>query len=350
MSRHPVALARYALVAAVAVLFALAPPALAQDDPSPIPSGPTTVDQAVAWSQATFANGSAPTVLLARDDVFPDALGSGAAQARLQAPLLLTNTDILSPQTAAEITRLGAETVIVLGGEEAVAPTVVTALEALGVSTERVAGATRAETAAAIVERFFPNTTAVVVGRADAPSDNPTAGFADMIALGGYSSAASIPVLLTNNDQLLPETMDALASLPLERVLIAGGTAAINESVATQIGQVIDDGNADTDETVERLSGAARDVTAIAINADLGYETAGDAPRVILVEGFAEDAWAPGFASAIQAGNGAATVIANGEEISQATTDYLTGAGVPLVCGPGTSDAACDAAADAINS
>lgn len=352
MSRQPVALTRFALVAAVAMLFALAGPAFAQDAPSPILSGPTTVDRAVAWSQATFADGSAPTVIIARNDDFPDALGAGALQAQLQAPLLLTDTNLLSPQTAAEITRLGAQRVIILGGEAAVSPVVVTSLEALPTveETTRVGGTTRAETAAAITATFFPNATEVVVARADAPADNPTAAFADTITLAGYSSVAAVPVLLTNVDTLLPETAAALGSLPLERVVIAGGESAISASTATAIAGAIDDGDSETGESVDRLSGPTRDTTVIAFMQDLGYATAGDAPRVILLEAFEGDSWAAGFASAVQAGNGAALVLANGDGISDATAEYLDGAGVPLLCGPGTTQAACDAAFAAINS
>lgn len=345
MSRFTVA-----LVAAVSMLFALAAPALAQDDaPAPIPSGPTTVDRAVAWSQATFADGSAPDVILARDDTFPDSLGAGMAQAVLEAPLLLTNTTVLSPQTAAEMARLGAQRVLVLGGEEAVAPTVVTALEALGLQTERIAGATRAETAVAIIQRFQPDATTVVLARANAPADNPTAAFADSIVTAALSAVGNVPVLLTNNDELLPETEAALAALPIEDVIVAGGESAIGSDVLDQVAATIDDGNDATEETVTRLDGPTRDTTAIRMQEFLGYSSAADAGRVILVEGFSDDAWASGFAAAAQAGNDAALVLANGEEISQATADFLSGAGVPLICGPGTSPAACDAAFAALN-
>lgn len=358
MSRHPkgggiavpAAPAWFALGVVVAVLLALAPPAFAQDGPSPIISGPTTADAAVAWSQATFAAGSAPDVIIARDDTFPDALGAGAVQARLQAPLLLTNTTLLSPQTAAEIARLGAENAIILGGEAAVAPSVETALQALGLTTERVAGATRAQTAAAIVARFYPTTTEVVVARANAPEDNPTAAFADTVSLAGYSSVAGVPVLLTNDDVLLDETAAALASLPLERVVIAGGTAAISDDVAGQIAATIDDGNDATAESVDRIAGPSRSSTAIGLAGDLGYADASDAPRIILTSGEAGDAWAAGFASAVQAGNGAVTVLALESGIAPETAEYLDGAGVPLICGPGVTAEACDAAFEAISS
>lgn len=343
MSRFTVA-----LVAAVSMLFALAGPALAQDSPSPIVSGPTTADEAVAWSQATFADGSAPDVILARDDNFPDSLGAGAVQAALEAPLLLTNSTLLSPQTAAEMARLGAERVIILGGEEAVGPAVVAELDLLGLETERVGGATRALTAVAIIDRFFPNTTAVVVARADAAEGNPTSAFADSIVTAAVSAVAHVPILLTNSETLLPETGEALAALPIENVIIAGGSEAVSDDVLDDIASAIDDGSSATEETVQRLAGPSRDVTAIEMMSYLGYSSAADASRVILVEGYADDAWASGFASAVQAGNGAALVLANGDDISDATADFLSGAGVPLICGPGTTQSACDAAAAAI--
>lgn len=349
MSRHTVARAPLALVAAVVTLLALAVPAFAQTTTTRL-SGETPVDQAVAWSQASFADGSAPDVILARDDDFADALGSGAVQGLLEAPLLLSDTLLLSPQTAAEIARLGADKVIILGGEEAIAPTVETALTALGLDTERIAGPTRLETAVAIVNRFFPNTTDVVLARAFGTQTDSTQAFADSLTVAPFSAASNIPSLLTSTDTLDDPTAQALTALPIQRVLVVGGTDAVSENVASAAATAIDDGDSGTDETVTRIEGSNRFATAVALNAELRYSSGADAPRIILSEGQNDTSWASGFPAGAQAGNGAAIVLSNGTELPPETLTFLDGAGRPLICGPGVEQAACDAAEAAINS
>jgi putative cell wall-binding protein len=349
MIRHAIARAPLALGAAVVVLLSLALPASAQET-TRLEGGLTPASRAVAWSQSSFAPGTAPDVIIARDDDFADALGSGAVQGLLDAPLLLTNSTVLSPETAAEIARLGAGNAFVLGGEEAVSETVVVALEALGLSTERIQGATRLETAVAIVDRFFPTATAVVVARAFGTDTDPTQAFADTLTVGPFSAAANTPVLLTSTDALDEPTATALSRLPVERVTIVGGTAAVSDGVATAVASAIDDGDAETEEVVDRVAGDNRFATAAALNAELFYETGDQAPRIILVDGQGGDAWTAGFPAGVQAGNGAATVLSNGDDLPPETLAYLQGAGVPLICGPGVSPAACDAAEAAVTS
>jgi putative cell wall-binding protein len=347
MTRHTVARAPLALVAAVVAVLAMALPATAQET-TRLEDGLTPAARAVAWSQASFADGAAPDVLIARDDDFAEALTSGPLQGLLEAPLLLTNSTVLSPETAAEITRLGATNAIVLGGEVAVSETVVTMLEALGLTTERVFGDTRLTTATAIVERFFPNTTSVVLARAFG-DDDPTQAFADSLTAGPYAAAANTPILLTSSEELDEPTATALTALPVDTVTIAGGEAAVSSAVAGQAAQAIDDGDDQTDEAVRRAGGDTRFETAIELNALLFYATGADAPRIILVEGQNEDSWTSGLPAGVQAGNGAATVLSNGPELPEETRAFIEGSGVPLICGPQVDEAACTAAEQAIN-
>lgn len=69
---------------------------------------------AAAISKATFANANA--VFLATGKNFPDALSGTSGAASKKAPLLLANGGCLTPATVAEVKRLGAKTVYVLGG------------------------------------------------------------------------------------------------------------------------------------------------------------------------------------------------------------------------------------------
>lgn len=344
------------LAAGLGFALALTPVGAASAQSSDVtrvePVRDSSVAYAVAWSQATFADSAAPTVLLARDDDFSDALASGVAQGVLQAPLLLTASNVLSPETALELQRLGAQRVVILGGEEAVGAPVETELEGLQFETERIGGETRLETAIMMAERFLPQATSAIVARARATEgEDPTRAFADALAVNAYSVQTMTPVLLTDTDALSDSTHAYLTSSPIEEVVVAGGTAAVSDQALAAIVAIdVAAKGPEAEMNVRRVAGPQRFATAIALSADLGYTTAADAPRVLLVEGQDANAWASGLPAGVQAGNGAALVLANGTAILAETQSYLASAagGVPLVCGPGTTADACRAAATAM--
>jgi putative cell wall-binding protein len=116
-------------------------------------SGADRQSTAVAASQDAFATaGAAGAVVLARADVFADALAGGPLAAANHGPLLLTSSGVLDPVTKAEIVRvlpIGG-TVYLLGGTSALSDSVAAAVVALGDKPVRIAGADRYGTAIAI--------------------------------------------------------------------------------------------------------------------------------------------------------------------------------------------------------
>ncbi|MGI9018135.1 MAG: cell wall-binding repeat-containing protein [Euzebya sp.] len=332
-------------VASALLIAVLALPALAQPPRTQVQGGSPAQD-AVGWSQLSFAGGAAPVVLIATDADFADALSAGAVQGLLQAPLLLTPPETLDPATAAEIARLGADQAVIFGGEDAISPAVDAELQALGLQTERVQGQTRLETAVATQQRFFPDATAAVLARAFGSESDPTQAFADTVSVGAYTSVANTPVLLTDTDSLSAPTAAALSASAIDSVMIVGGSLAVSDGVASAVAGITTRGSTESTPgiTVNRLAGNSRFDTAVAINRDLGYATAADSPRVFLVEGQADDAWTGGLPAAVQAGNSASVVLANGDFLLTPTFDFLFNADVPLICGPNVTAVACDKA------
>ena len=91
-------------------------------------------------------------------DGYWDALMASALAGAYGCPVLITNGSELSSVTAAEIKRLGAETVLVCGGEFSVSDEVKAAVEALGVKAERLFGRTAADTAIEVAKAVAPVT------------------------------------------------------------------------------------------------------------------------------------------------------------------------------------------------
>jgi putative cell wall-binding protein len=82
-------------------------------------SGADRYATAAAISSSTYPQG-ATTAYLASGAGYPDALAGAPVAARAGAPLLLTSRDCVPASTLAELTRLGATKIVVLGGTSAV--------------------------------------------------------------------------------------------------------------------------------------------------------------------------------------------------------------------------------------
>ena len=273
-----------------------------------------TVDVAIAYSQLTFADGSAERVLIGRDDLFADSLPSGRLQGT-DTPLLLTSPDSLADDVADEIARLGAIAATILGGEAAISPAVAAALADLGLDVARVAGASRIQTAVEAALAGGPADTAILA-RAF-PTTEPTQAFADALAAGAWAARADWPVLLTATDTLSPDTLAHVEDEGIERVVVVGGEAAISDDAVAALPD---------DVTVERIAADTRAGTAVAITEARGFASAAEAAAVILVDGSAETGWAGGFAAAAtSAALDAPVVLALGDILPPETIAWLQG-------------------------
>jgi ectonucleotide pyrophosphatase/phosphodiesterase family member 5 len=225
----------------------------------PVPQrlfGPNRFGTAARLSQHA-AGGGTETVVVASGRDFADALAATPLAIAEGAPLLLALPGGLPPETAAEVTRLGASRALVIGGEAALGPEVVAGLIAAGVpegGIERIAGPDRFATAAEVAARVVAATgsvpaaerQAVLVAGARRGGD----AFPDALAAGPFAGARGRPILLSAPDGLPPSTLAALEELEIGRVIIGGGTAVVPAVVDEQLrarGLV-----------VERIAGADR--------------------------------------------------------------------------------------------
>ncbi len=225
---------------------------------------------AVALSQQTFAGGSVSTVVLATGESYADALAASSLAGAHGSPLLLTQRAVLPSAVLAEITRLGATDVVLVGGEAAISSGVATALGGAGKSVRRVAGSNRYATAAEVAREVAivlggstPSTALVVRGD----------GFADALAVAPIAYRQRFPVLLTPTNTLHASTSDAITDLGISEVLVAGGKSAVSDGVLGAI-----DALSGVD-TVSRVSGSNR------------YDTAAKVARRALDEGWCSAAF-----------------------------------------------------------
>jgi len=256
--------------------IAHAPAAGAADDvTSERVAGATRYGTAAAVS-ANAAFEGATTAILATGENFPDALAaSGLAGSTAATPILLTQSDELSDEALAALDDLAVDDITVVGGTAAVSDDVITSLEDNGYTVERVAGADRYETAAAIADA------AGAAGEVDglvtaliATGEN----FPDALAGGPAAYAGNLPILLVNSDGVPAATEAALDDMGIEQAIVLGGTAAVSDDTAGDLATM-------TGHDVVRLAGENRFGTAAAVG-EFEIDTLGfDGPDYILTTG-----------------------------------------------------------------
>lgn len=188
-------------------------------------AGNNRMQTAVAVSQACFE--TADSVVLASGNAFPDALAGGVLAYALKAPILLVR-NTLDADTQAEIRRLGASRIYILGGEAAVSKSIETEAAKLAV-VERVAGANRFETAVKIAEKTQNITGAAPTAVFFASSGDQS--YADAISASSVASICSMPILYIYPDGKLHKASEEyLAANNIERATVLGGVNAVSES------------------------------------------------------------------------------------------------------------------------
>lgn len=139
---------------------------------------------------------------------YADALAAGPLGSQLEYPALLTTTDYLHPAAEAFFASSGVTNVVVVGGEAAIAPSVVEELEAMGITVERVAGQNRWGTAIEIA-RFMgfldaADTSRLILTEAGSIAEPLwSAGF----AAAAHGAVYEAPVILADGPLLPPETL-----------------------------------------------------------------------------------------------------------------------------------------------
>jgi putative cell wall-binding protein len=185
-----------------------------------------------AISAKAFPDG-ATYAYLASGETFPDALSASPLAGREKGPVLLTQKNALPVAVGAEIGRLKAQYVYVLGGEQAVSAAVVAEVEKQA-TVIRIDGPDRFAVSAAASKRTFrPHTYTVYVASGQA--------FPDALAGGPAAIIAGAPVLLVTKDGIPASVAAELERLAPYRIVLLGGPNAVSETVKTQLESYLPD-------------------------------------------------------------------------------------------------------------
>nr|MCR5478895.1 cell wall-binding repeat-containing protein [Ruminococcus sp.] len=210
---------------------------------------------------------SAETVILANGMNYADALAGVPLAYKFNAPILLTGNGALNKDTFDDIKRLKAKNVIILGGEGAVSKEAEDELKGAGLAVERIAGSSRFSTAAAIAEKLgsAPEEIFFVYGL----------DYADALSVSSVAAIRKAPVIYLNKDgEMNAETAKYLESLKelecVKNAYVIGGSGVISDDMmqkaATALGI----------EQIDRISGANRYETCVAVNEKFADDLTGD--------------------------------------------------------------------------
>ncbi|MFL0194309.1 cell wall-binding repeat-containing protein [Clostridium sp. WILCCON 0269] len=178
-----------------------------------------------AISQAGWKGTSSYAVLASGND-FPDGLGSAVLAKKYNAPILLTDKDVIPESVLNEIKRLQVNHIFITGGTGVVSQAVENQLNAMGITTERFGGKDRYETSIKIAEKLGAETGEIIV----------TNGYqwADALSASAIAAKQGIPIILTDKD-VLPDSVNTFISKnKFSKTYILGDTDLISTAVANK--------------------------------------------------------------------------------------------------------------------
>ena len=211
--------------------------------------GDDRVETGIKISQKYYDK--AKTVIVVRHDLFPDSMTASVLAKLKDAPILLNPTNKLDPRVGAEIKRLGAEEVIIVGGPDSISEKVRGDLKAYDKDkdVERIAGVDRYGTSEMVARRVTgitgkKNTGVIASGQV----------FPDALSVGTFASRDGYPILLVKKNLVPDQVVRAIKDLDIKKTYIAGGTNTISKSTEAKLPGVL-----------ERMAGKDRYETSVAI-------------------------------------------------------------------------------------
>ena len=195
-------------------------------------AGVDRIATSIAASESGFpSDGSAGAVVLARSDLYPDALAGVPLAAQNDGPLLLSPSSGLTTALIAEIERVlpVGRKVFLLGSSASLSMAIDTQLQTMGYLPVRLQGPTRYDTAIKIANALGSPATVFEVDGTNFP-DALSAGPAAVITHGA--------VVFTNGTTAAPVTAGYLAAHPSDVRYAVGGPAVAADPTAAKLAGV----------------------------------------------------------------------------------------------------------------
>lgn len=195
-------------------------------------SGSNRYATAAKISAKAFAKG-VPVAYIAAAGDFPDALSGAPVAGMTQGPVLLIGSDGIAKEIDAELKRLQAKKIVVLGGTGAIPSGLEKRLQQYTVSktkasVERWSGSDRFATSAAIsAKSLVPRTETVYIANG--------MDFPDALSAAPVAGLKRAPVLLVRGSAIPGGIKAELKRLQPTKIVVVGGAGAVSATVAMQL-------------------------------------------------------------------------------------------------------------------
>jgi putative cell wall-binding protein len=187
---------------------------------------------AIKISQEGWTTGASPNVVLAMGENFPDALAAAPLANQLEAPILLTEPNTLSNELLAELSRLGAQDIYIVGGEGVISKAIVNQLEEANFKVRRIAGTDRYETALEVAQFISSEFKEMSVSEAVVATGE---NFPDALSIAPIAASKGMPILLSPKDSLPDRVIAYLTEHKVTKTYVVGGVGAISETVMNRL-------------------------------------------------------------------------------------------------------------------
>ncbi|AFM00240.1 cell wall-binding protein [Desulfitobacterium dehalogenans ATCC 51507] len=270
-------------------------------------SGNDRYETAIAISKKGWEKSE--NVILVNGNNFPDALVGSSFAYLKNAPILITASDKLDNRVSAEIQRLGAKTIAILGNSSSVSQPIENQLKERYQVT-RIGGAEIYDTAVKLgeeIKKIKPFDTVIIATQSNFP---------DALAIAPYSAKETIPILFTEKDRLRPDTKKALAEWEIRNAIIIGGTGVVSLDVDLELDAL--------GLTITRLGGEDRYDTALEIAKQFGTENPYSAIAVATGENYPDAL----TGAVLAAKHNAPLILVRKNKVKNTVTEYLNPLGL----------------------
>ncbi|MGM7697381.1 cell wall-binding repeat-containing protein [Microbacterium sp. A84] len=171
---------------------------------------------------------SSGTALIATGRTFPDALAATGAAGVLNAPVVLVDgvASKIPDATVKLLRSLGVRSITIAGGPGAVSTGVESHAKALGFTVQRLGGASRYDTAAAINNAYFPAGSSSTMFLATGTN------FPDALAGAALAGNLGAPVYVTQATCAPKPIRESVSRLGASRTVVLGGTSVVSDASA----------------------------------------------------------------------------------------------------------------------
>ncbi len=173
---------------------------------------------------------TADVVYIANGFRFSDGLAMGPlTKTEGEGPLLLVD-DRATPAAIAEIKRLKAKKIVIIGGEGAVSKEVEKGLElGTAITPLRLGGENRFDTNRIIAERIFDQKESEEIFLVNGMNG------ADALSISSQATKSGIPILLTDKSTLHNASSSFITENGIKKVVIIGGNAAVSSDIIKEL-------------------------------------------------------------------------------------------------------------------